>query len=141
MMGIKTSYKWKGELYLASRNSNNSILKKIYSKILADVIKEAKTLYYDNQINFPNKIKATDKRINMETHRKASNLAIKSLNTDGRIIINQQYIADTFNSYFLSIADSINVNNKSAHTQNKYNPNIVSNNSPLQFMSQIHKST
>jgi hypothetical protein len=77
----------------------------------------------------------------MKTQRKASNATIKSLNVDGRIIINQQNIADTFNSYFLSIADSINVNNKSAHTQNKYNPNTVSNNSPLQSMSQIHKST
>jgi ribosomal protein S9 len=77
----------------------------------------------------------------MEKHRKASTAAVKSLNTDGRIIINQQHIADTFNSYFLSVVDSINVNNKSAHTYNKYNPNTVSNNSPLQSMSQSHKST
>ena len=85
-------------------------------------VKEAKVLYYDNQITSPNKIKATEKRVNTETHRKASNVEIKSLNIDDRIIINQQHIADTFNSYFLYIADSINVNNKSAHTQNKYNP-------------------
>jgi len=35
------------------------------------------------------------------------------------------------NSYILSIADNIKINNKNAPTQNKYNTNTDNNNSPL----------
>jgi len=77
--------------------------------------------------------------VNLETHRKASNGTNESLHIDCRIINNQQHIADTFNSYFLSIAD-ISINKNNIHTQNKYNPNADNNNSPLQSMSQIRKS-
>jgi len=62
----------------------------------------------------------------LETCKKLSNAAIESLNIDGRIINNEQHIADTFNNYFLSIADNININNiNNAHTQNKYNPTLT----------------
>jgi hypothetical protein len=50
--GIKTSYRHKRELYLASRNSNNFKLKRQYQvdcKILSNVIKEAKRIYYDKK--------------------------------------------------------------------------------------------
>ena len=47
--------------------------------------------------------------------RKARNAAAESFNIDSRIINNQQHIADTFNSYFLSIADNININNNNTH--------------------------
>jgi len=80
----------------------------------------------------------------LETCKKLSNAAIESLNIDGRIINNEQHIADTFNNYFLSIADNIyinnNNNNNNTHIQNKYNHNADKNNSPLQSVSQIHKS-
>ena len=75
-------------------------------------------------MNSTNKIKTTWEIVNQETCRKARNAAFESFNIDSRIINNQQHIADTFNSYFLSIADNININN----------------NSPLQSMSQINKS-
>ena len=75
----------------------------------------------------------------METRRKASTAAIESLNTDGRIFNNQQLIADTFNKYFLSVADNVNIINNDAHTQ-KYNPNTDNINSSLQYMSHIYKS-
>lgn len=40
------------------------------------------------------------------------------------------------------MADNINIiNNNKAHTENKYSPNTDNNNSPLQYMSQIHEST
>jgi hypothetical protein len=40
------------------------------------------------------------------------------------------------------MADNINIiNNNNAHTENKYGPNTDNNNSPLQYMSQIQKST
>jgi hypothetical protein len=74
----------------------------------------------------------------LETRRKVSIAAIESLNTGGRIINNQQLIADTFNKDFLSIADNVDINNN-AHTQ-KYNPNTDNINSSLHNMSQIYKS-
>jgi hypothetical protein len=92
MIGIKTSSKQKRELHITSRNSNNSVIKRHYKtncKLLADVIKEAKRLCYDKQItNSTNKIKTTRKVVNLETCRKASNAAVDTLNTDGRIISN-----------------------------------------------------
>jgi hypothetical protein len=48
------------------------------------------------------------------------------------VINNQQTIADTFNNYFLSIAENINVNNMHGNT----NSHAI-NNSSLQFMSEI----
>jgi hypothetical protein len=69
----------KRELYIASRNNNNSIIKEYhntYCKILANVIKEDKRLYYDNQImNSTNKIKTTQEIVTLETCRKARNAA------------------------------------------------------------------
>ena len=79
-------------------------------------------------------------KVHLETRRKSSNAAIESLNIDGRIVNNEQHIVDTFNNYFLSIADNININNNNAHTQNKYNPSSDNNNIPLQSVSQIHNS-
>jgi len=54
----------------------------------------------------------------LETRRKASIGAVESLNTDGRIINNQQLFADTFNKYFLPTADNVNIINNNAHTKN-----------------------
>jgi len=52
-LAIKTSCRHKGELYFRCRNSNNQELKRhcqVYCKILSDVIKEAKIIYYDKKI-------------------------------------------------------------------------------------------
>jgi hypothetical protein len=76
--------------------------------------------------------------VNLETRRKVSIAAIESVNTGGRIINNQQLIADTFNKYFLSTADNVDINNN-VHTQ-KYNPDTDNISSSLQYMSQIYKS-
>jgi hypothetical protein len=106
-------------------------------------------LYYDNQIlDSTNKIKTAWKIVNLVTHRKGSNAAVDSLNIIGRIIYNQQLIANTYNNYFLSKSDNVNNyddnnnnNNNNNNTQNKYNPNTDNNNRSLQSMSQIYKST
>ena len=127
----------------------------IYNKhcIFIHVIKEAKRWYYDNQLlDSTNKIKTTWKIVNLETHRKSSNAAVDSLNIVGRIIHNQQLIANTYNNYFLSKTDNINNddddddnnnnnNNNNNNTQNKYNPNTENNNRSLQSISHIYKST
>jgi hypothetical protein len=69
-------------------------------------------LYYDNQIlDSTSKIKTTWKTVNLETRRKGSNAVGDSLNIDGRIINNQQFIANTYSNYFLSKTDNININN------------------------------
>jgi hypothetical protein len=71
----------------------------------------------------------------LEKYRQASNAAM-NLNIDGRISSYQHHIADTFNSYFLSVAIKVksiiivgnnNNNNNISHTQNKYNPNTKNN--------------
>ena len=51
-LGIKTSCRHKRELYLTCRNSNNGKLKKhhqLYCKILSNVIKDPKRIYYDKK--------------------------------------------------------------------------------------------
>jgi len=57
------SCKWKKELYLLTRNNNDTQLKEYdirYSKILSKVVKTAKMFHYNNQITYSNnKIKAT----------------------------------------------------------------------------------
>jgi len=72
--GIKTSCQHKRELYLISRDSNNSKLKAHYKShclILPKVIKAAKQLYYNNKISkFNNKIKTTWDIIKTETCKK-----------------------------------------------------------------------
>ena len=69
--GIKISCKHKRFLCLCTRSSNDIPLKKYYKqycKILANIIKEAKT--YNNQINkSTNKIKTTWNIIKKETNR------------------------------------------------------------------------
>jgi len=65
----------------------------------------------------------------------ASNDTNESLNIDGRIVNKQQHIADTFNSYFPSMADNITiVNNNNPQTENKYSPNTDNKNSLLQYV-------
>jgi len=69
-------------------------------------------LYNDNQIvDSTNKIKTTWKIVNLETRRKGSNVAVDSLNIDGRIINNQQLIGNTYNNYFLPKTGNIDINN------------------------------
>jgi hypothetical protein len=88
------------------------------------VIKEAKRLYYDNQIlDSTNKIKTTWKIVNLETHRKGSNAAVDSLNIVGRIIYNQHLIANTYNNCFLSKSDNVNNDYDDDNDNNNNNNN------------------
>jgi hypothetical protein len=111
--GIKTSCRQE-ELYLASKNSNNSTIQehyKSYCKIQANVIKETKRLNYDTQIiNLNDAIKTTWEIVKLKMGRKANNGNIHPFNVASRMINNQQNIADTFNNYFLSITENIKVN-------------------------------
>ena len=72
-------------------------------------------------------MKSTWKIINAEKGTQKHCTDIQSLMIDNYVIMNQNTIAETFNSYFLSIADSINTdNNKHVNTANPIN--YLSNN-------------
>ena len=86
---------------------------KSYCLILPKVIKAAKQLYYNNKISKSNnKIKTTWDVIKMETCKNHTNEVTKLINTDGNLITNQQLIANSFNNYFLTVADKIASNIK-----------------------------
>ena len=93
--GIRISCKHKRLLYLFTRNSNDTSLKKHYKqycKILTKVIKEAKKYTYNNQINkSTNKGKTTWNIIKKETNRHKRSTTM----TD------YQNSPEAFNNYFL----------------------------------------
>jgi hypothetical protein len=99
--GIRISCKHKRLLYLCTRSSNDTSLKKYYKqycKILANVIKEAKKCTSNNQINkSTNKIKTTWNIIKKETNRH------KGLKT----VTDYHNSPEVFNNYFLTVSESI----------------------------------
>jgi len=115
-LGIRTSCKHKRLLYLYTRSSNDTSLKrhyKQYCKILTNVIKEAKRYTYNNQINkSTNKIKTIWNIIKKETnrHKRLKNVT-KCNNTP-----------EDFNSYFLTVSENIIKNIRSSE-QNYYTYN------------------
>jgi hypothetical protein len=114
--GIITSCQHKSECYLISSDSKNPKLKvhyKSYSLILSWVIKAAKQLYYNNKISKSNnKIKTTWDIINMETRKSHTNKSTQLINIDGKLITNQQSTTNSFNNYFITVADKITGNIK-----------------------------
>lgn len=113
--GIKISCCNKRELYLTLRNSNDPKLKCCYKmccKILSNVIRAAKKLYYNRLIsNSNNKRKTTWNIIKTVTGRKFNNAGIQALNIDGKLMDHRHTITESLNNYFLTIADKINTNN------------------------------
>jgi hypothetical protein len=92
------------DLYLLCRNSTNVTLKihyRQYSKILKDVIKEAKKQYYTKQIiNSINKVKTTWNITKSVTGRSVKIDTIQELNINGNTVSNSQDIADHLNKFF-----------------------------------------
>ena len=96
-----------------------------YCNILSKVINKAKKRHYDNWIkNSTNENKTTWNIVNKETYRKVHSTNIKFLNIDGITADNQQLIAETFNNYFVSIAENIKTKDRNAYIQNKNTPDI-----------------
>jgi hypothetical protein len=111
---IKTSCLHKREIYLISRNTNNSKLRehyKSYCKILSHVINAAKKLNHNQKVSISNNLNITK----TETCKK---LVIKVythlINTNGKLTNNYQTIEKSFNTYLLKTADKIISNNTSA---------------------------
>jgi Notch-like protein len=90
---------------------------------LAKVIILAKKLHYNKIIlNSKNKMKSIWKIINEEKGKTQQGTDIQSLVIDNNEIRNQNKIANTFNNYFLSIADLTNRNNNNYTNTQINNP-------------------
>jgi len=67
-------------------------------------------------------MRSTWKMINNETGTTQLDMSVPSLVMYDKIIMNQKEIANLFNNYFLSVADSINAKNNKAKNSNMINP-------------------
>jgi hypothetical protein len=94
---MKASCQHRRELYVISRNCNNSKLKahyKSYCLILPTVFKPTKQFYYKNKISKSNnKIKITWDIMKKETCKNHINEGIQLINIDGKLITSQQSTA------------------------------------------------
>jgi hypothetical protein len=68
------------------------------------------------------KIRSTWKIINSEKWTNQHDMSVSSIIMNGKTITNQYEIANIFNNYFSSVADSINVDNNTAKPSSKTNP-------------------
>jgi hemerythrin-like domain-containing protein len=88
---------------------------------LTAVIKKAKRMEYDKLIlNSHNKIKTMWNVINKESGRKSNSNNIQALDVDGKKIIDEQSIAETFNEYFVTIAENIRKRTRCTHVNSNY---------------------
>ena len=124
--GIKVSCRKKRELYVLCRTQNDYALKLYYKKycsILTKVIRNAKILHYNDIIlRANNKIKTTWKIINREKGTKQQDISVPTLTIDDSTIANQSIIANTFNNYISSVADSISLDKNKDITSNRIDP-------------------
>jgi len=80
---------------------------------LSKVIKAAKQLYYNNKISKSNnKIKTTWDIIKVEACKNHTNKGTQLIKIDGKLITNLQSTVNSFNNYFLTVADKITSNIK-----------------------------
>jgi hypothetical protein len=103
-LGIRTSCERKRDLYLLCRNSNNIKLKeyyKLYSKILSNVIREAKKWHYNSQIEkSDNKMKTVWDITKSLTGKKIKSEDIWWINIGKTTASDSHVISDSFNNYF-----------------------------------------
>jgi hypothetical protein len=102
--------------------------------VLADVIKLAKMIHCNNLlVNSSNKTKTTWNIISENINKRPQKNDISFLNISGTITHNSQVIANTFNTFFLTVAQHI-------HTENFTNLNSgVSVNNPLNYLYNVFK--
>jgi hypothetical protein len=122
--GIRVSCNHKRELYILSRemkDANLTLYYKQYCKILTKVILTAKKLYYDSKIaNSNDKMKTTWEIVKKETGNKNYSHKVQALEMNSVKITDQNAIANSFNKYFVSIADK-NTENLESNTPNQGN--------------------
>ena len=110
--GMITSCKHKRALYkeLQDDNNNASLAScyRDYTKILPMVIRKAKIIEHGKLIlNSHNKVKTTWGIINKESGRNKKRNEIQAIRVEDKKIIDQQTIAETFNEYFVAIAENV----------------------------------
>jgi len=137
--GIKISCINKRKLFSNSQNSNDNEIKKHYKKycrILTDVIKLAKKVHYNNPlVNSSNKTKTTWNIINGNLNKRPRSNEISFININGTKTYNSQVTANTFNTYFLTLAQHI-------YTENFKNSNSVAIvHNPLNYLHDAFKQT
>jgi len=98
--------------------------------VLSKVIVTAKKIYYNKIIlGSKNKMKTTWEIINEEKGKTKSSTDIHSLVINNNVIMNQNKIANIFNNYFISIADTVNADNNKHMNTSVTNPiNCLTNN-------------
>jgi hypothetical protein len=102
-----------------STDVNFKIYYKQYCKVLTKVIYAAKKLHYNKIIcNSKNKMKSTWNIINEERGKPKQGTDFQSLLMDINVETNLSKIADNFNKYFTSVADSINLDNNNNNNKN-----------------------
>lgn len=90
---------------------NLKIYYKQYCKVLSKVIIAAKKLHYNKIISKSNnKMRSTWEIINVEKGKTKRGNCVQSLMVENKVIRNQNKIANAFNKFFISIADSTILN-------------------------------
>jgi hypothetical protein len=98
------------ELYKELKNNNNTLASYYidYARIMSRVIREAKITENDQLIlNSHNKVKTTWGIINKESGKYKKRSETQALNIEGKKVTDQQTIVDTFNEYFITIAENV----------------------------------
>ena len=139
--GIKISCNNKRKLYLSYRlNPKKKSLNhyKLYCKILTNVIKEAKKIYYNKKVlKANNKCRVTWDIINEISGHHHTNTDPQELKIDHRHIINSEEIAERFNKYFASYENDHNKlkqqNNPNNATKGKHYFNHDNKSYPTPF--------
>jgi Notch-like protein len=102
--GIKISCNNKRKLYLNYKQNPNVETRKyyrLYSKILTNVIKEAKIIHYNKKVlTSSNKCNTTWDIINEITGHRHAKIDPQDLKVDHKHITNPEEIAELFNKYF-----------------------------------------
>jgi hypothetical protein len=135
--GIITSCEHKRELYKELQNNNNNTTRasynRDYTKLLSMGIRKAKVIEHDRLIlNSHKKVKTTWRIITNESGRNKKRSEIQALNVEGKKVTHHQTIAETFNEYFVAIAE--NVKRQSENNLIKDDNNSMDNH--IHFMEQ-----
>ena len=107
------------------RNRNDPKLTtyyKRYCRILSNVITQAKKEYYNSILTCSDNNTQTTWNITKNTIKmKPNTYIITPINTNGDVFVNGQIVTETFNNYFVTVAQNINVNDANA-SSNHGNP-------------------
>jgi hypothetical protein len=113
-----------------SSDLNLKIYYKSYCTVLSKVTLAVKKLHYNKIIlGSKNKMKSAWKIINEEKGKTKNDTDIQALVINNNVMMNQNKIANIFNDYFLSVADTSNSdNNKHMNTSMTNVINYLTNN-------------